>query len=135
MDKQRWLVTGASGQLGGHLLRQLARGTEPDDLLGLTRAPGDLASGVRAVSADLDDPDALRHAITEFRPSQILHLGAMTSLNDCYAQPEAARRVNVTATRVLAQAAAECGGRLVYASTDMVTPTVASIPTAAMPMP
>lgn len=106
--------------MGGHLLRQLARETEPDDLLGLTRAPGDVASGVRAASVDLDDSDALRHAITESRPSHILHVGAMTAVGDCYAQPEAARRVNVAATRVLAEAAAEYGGRLVYTSTDMV---------------
>ena len=120
MAKQRWLVTGASGQLGGYLLRQLAREVDSSDLLGLTRPGKEVADDTRAARVDLDDSDALRATIAEFRPEFVLHVGAMTSVNDCYAQPEAARRVNVAATRVLAEAMAECGGRLVYTSTDMV---------------
>ena len=120
MMRQRWLVTGASGQLGGHLLRQLAREADSSNLLGLAPKGKDLAGGARAARVDLDDSDALRHAITEFRPDFVLHVGAMTAVGECYTQPEAARRVNVAATRMLAEATAEYGGRLVYSSTDMV---------------
>jgi dTDP-4-dehydrorhamnose reductase len=120
MGKQRWLVTGASGQLGGHLLRLLAREVDSSNLLGLTRRGTELAVGARAARADLADSDALRATIAEFRPDIVLHVGAMTAVDDCYTQPDAARRANVVATRVLAEATAECGGRLVYSSTDMV---------------
>jgi dTDP-4-dehydrorhamnose reductase len=120
MGKRRWLVTGAAGQLGGYLLRQLQGEVDSSDVLALTRAGSDLAGNVRAARVDLGDGDAVRRIVAEFRPDYVLHVGAMTSVADCYAQPAVARRVNVTATRVLAEATVACGGRLVYSSTDMV---------------
>ena len=38
-DNERWLVTGASGQLGGHLLRQLKRDKVDKTVLALAGAP------------------------------------------------------------------------------------------------
>ena len=37
MAGERWLVTGAARQLGGHLLRQLVREVHSSELLGVTR--------------------------------------------------------------------------------------------------
>jgi dTDP-4-dehydrorhamnose reductase len=102
------------------LLRQLAREVDSSGLLGLTRGRAETAGNARAARVDLGDADALRRTIAEFRPDYVVHVGAMTAVSECYAHPESARRVNVTATRVLAEAMAECGGRLVYSSTDMV---------------
>ena len=120
MSENRWLITGASGQLGGHVLEQLAQQQPAPTILALAgqgevNAPDD---AVRRV--DLRDEPGLRACVADFRPTHILHLGAMTAVGDAYANPEDANRINTIATSVLAESAAECGARFVFSSTDMV---------------
>jgi dTDP-4-dehydrorhamnose reductase len=69
---------------------------------------------------DLADHDAVRAAVARFRPTHIVHAGALTAVGDCCADPSRAAQVNTVATGVLADAAAAIGARLVFASTDMV---------------
>jgi len=120
MMRLRWLVTGATGQLGGHVIRRLVREPAAGTILALSRRRFDGPSNVQAASADLADEQHLRSLVADFRPTNIVHTAAMTALNDCCARPADAERVNTHATRVLAEAAAECGAHLVFTSTDMV---------------
>lgn len=113
----RWLITGATGQLGGHVVHQLVA-SGATEVLALTGRQDVALPGVRTCRVDLADADALAGACARFRPTHVLHLGAMTAVGDCHARPADAERVNVTGTRVLADTTA--GGRLVFASTDMV---------------
>ena len=46
MGARRWLVTGASGQLAGYVLRQLAGEGDSSGLRGLTREGKELVVGV-----------------------------------------------------------------------------------------
>lgn len=142
---ERWLITGASGQLGGHVLRLLfGTGRPPAETTpvggmavlalagrGAVRSPG---GEVRRV--DLADLDALRATVCDFRPTHVLHLGAMTGVADAFSRPDEARRINTEATCVLAEATMSVGRagfqpargtgpmpavpRFVLASTDMV---------------
>ena len=118
MSAQRWLITGASGQLGSHVVRQLATEGRGVTILALARQPDVGTEGVAVRQAELADLDALYAAVTEFKPTHVAHLGAMTAVGDCHRQPAVAERVNIEATRVLAVAAA--GARFVFSSTDMV---------------
>jgi dTDP-4-dehydrorhamnose reductase len=120
MSGQRWLVTGASGQLGGHVVRQLAREVTGTDVLALVRRNECGTAGVQTARVDLADHSSLRRCVAGLCPSHVVHLGAMTGVGDCCAHPEAATCVNADATRVLAEAARDCGARLVFSSTDMV---------------
>ncbi|MFQ5805488.1 MAG: SDR family oxidoreductase [Phycisphaerae bacterium] len=120
MAAQRWLVTGASGQLGGHVVRQLARETAGADILALALRSEVGTAGVRVARTDFADLDGLGKCVAEFRPTHIVHTGAVTAVGDCCARPEAATRVNTDATCVLAETAAGCQARLVFISTDMV---------------
>ncbi len=118
MSDQRWLITGASGQLGGHLLAVLAARGAP--LLALVgRGPLGIP-GVAALRIDLRDATALRECVAKFRPTHVIHAGAMTAVADACARPAEAAQVNTQATVVLAEATEQCGGRLVFCSTDMV---------------
>lgn len=54
------LVTGATGNVGAEVLRQLAEGGHP--VRGLTRRPPDRAGPVELVAGDLTRPDSLRAA-------------------------------------------------------------------------
>lgn len=115
----RWLLTGASGQLGGHILQQLVAGGGEKAFLALhgrSGAPG----AAQAASIDLSDDAALRSAVRAFRPTHVLHVAALSAVGECHARPDAARRINVLATAALAEEAERVAARLIYTSTDMV---------------
>lgn len=118
MPTERWLVTGASGQLGSHLVRQLVRAGDP--VLAVARGGDCGTPGVPTRAIDLADLDQMRSAVLEFRPTRVVHAGAMSAVADCLADPTRAEQCNVAATRALAEAAHAVGARLVFTSTDMV---------------
>jgi dTDP-4-dehydrorhamnose reductase len=114
----RLLLTGASGQLGAYLLRELAAaGMEVTAWSGARR--GELF-GVPLQPVDLADGDAIAAAFRQARPEAILHAAAVASVAECHRGPERARRVNVGGTAALAELAAAAGARLVLVSTDLV---------------
>jgi dTDP-4-dehydrorhamnose reductase len=117
---QRWLVTGASGQLGGHILCQLAERRPVPAILALAGHGEVTATGAEVRRIDLRDAAALRQIALAFRPTHIVHVAALTSVAEARARPADAEQINVHATRVLAQAATACAARLVFSSTDMV---------------
>lgn len=116
----RWLVSGASGQLGSHVVRQLTRDASDEPVCALVGQNTVGTAGVEVQCVDLADASALRRVTRAFRPTHILHLGAMTAVGDCHARPAAAEELNVGATQALAEAATDVHARLVFSSTDMV---------------
>ncbi len=120
MLAERWLVTGASGQLGGHVVAQLVRDARSPDVLALTgRSPCGIENAAKQ-PIDLADDDAIREAVRAFRPTHVVHLAAVTGVGVSRDDPQHAARVNTHATRTLAEVAADVGARLVFSSTDMV---------------
>jgi GDP-4-dehydro-6-deoxy-D-mannose reductase len=115
--RRRVLVTGASGFVGGHLLRHLA--LEGRSVSGVSRR-GDAARGIR--SADIRDRDALVEACRASEPDAIVHLAARTYLPEVLADPESACDVNVVGTLALLEAAASAapGARVLLVSTCVV---------------
>jgi dTDP-4-dehydrorhamnose reductase len=114
------MVTGASGQLGGHVLQQLCRQRLADRVVALA-GHGDVVScGAAVQRADLGDADGLRDCLGHARPTHLLHLGGITSVAAAFDKYEEARRVNVGSTQVFTAYAAATGARLLLASTDMV---------------
>jgi nucleoside-diphosphate-sugar epimerase len=65
---RRALVVGASGITGSALVEQLVR--EGWDVAALSRRPA-AAAGIRAVAADLRDPDGLSRALADERPTHV----------------------------------------------------------------
>jgi dTDP-4-dehydrorhamnose reductase len=120
MPVERWLITGASGQLGSHVVRLLSRDDVRAAILALTGRQDRGTSGVPAQAIDLADHTALHACAMAFRPTHVVHLGAMTAVGECLTRPEDAERINTGATRVLSKASAAVGARLVFSSTDMV---------------
>jgi uncharacterized protein YbjT (DUF2867 family) len=57
------VVAGATGNVGGEIVRALAAAGAPVRALVRSTAPADLPAGVRAVAGDLDRPDSLRAAL------------------------------------------------------------------------
>ncbi|MFT4656026.1 MAG: dTDP-4-dehydrorhamnose reductase [Ilumatobacter sp.] len=91
------LVTGASGFLGRHLVRGPA--TEGWELIAPTSRAMDITDRANTIDT-----------ITGWKPSVVVHL----------AYRKGDRRVIVEGSRHVAEAATECGARLVHMSTDAV---------------
>ncbi len=120
MPAERWLITGASGQLGSHVVRQLSLDDSVGALLALAGQREVGTPGVTVQRVALAAHDELRACVREFRPTYVVHLGSLTAVGECFNRPLDAAEINIGATRALAEAAADAGARLVYSSTDMV---------------
>ncbi len=114
----RWCVTGASGQLGSVLVRQLCVAGE--DVVALSRRRSVRIAGVQTLGLDITDADATWRVLAEARPTVVVHLAAVTSVGEAVADPSRAERVNVVATRTLVEQARRAQARFVYTSTDLV---------------
>ena len=100
-------ITGANGLIGSYLV-QTAPQSAPDwQLQPLTRG-----------QLDLLDFAAVRRQFDQDKPQAIIHCAAITVVSDAQKNPELARRVNVEATRVLAELASDIP--FVFFSTDLV---------------
>jgi dTDP-4-dehydrorhamnose reductase len=120
MSHERWIITGASGQLGSHVLYQLHPDDDATDICAWTRNGPVLRTRATTRRVDLADPAQIRHAVADWQPTHVLHLGALTAVGDCFRDPDRAERINVRGTATLAEAARNAGARLVFCSTDMV---------------
>jgi dTDP-4-dehydrorhamnose reductase len=108
---RRWLITGASGLLGPYLGDAIrANGT----VITTAREAGDLR-------CDLTDRDAVQTMIDRAAPDVVIHAAAMTDVDRCEREVEAAYAANCNACAHLAQTL-PLGAQLVVISTDQVYP-------------
>ncbi len=103
---QRFLVTGASGQVGGELLHTLAP-------FGKVIAP------LRA-DMDLANPDSVRAFVRDARPDWIVSAGAYTAVDKAESEPELAYAINRDAVAVMGTEAKALGASVLHFSTDYV---------------
>ncbi|EHY54193.1 hypothetical protein HRR83_008233 [Exophiala dermatitidis] len=110
------LVTGASGFLGRQVYKAFTDAGWQTTGTGFSRAAG----SIRKV--DIQDADAVERLFDEVKPQVVVHCAADRQPDSCTKNPEAAYRLNVTATQHIATAAARHGSFLIYISTDYVFP-------------
>ena len=104
------LLLGPNGQVGWELRRALST-------LGQVRTAGLEQADHRL---DLTDEEALRGLIARSRPDLLVNAAAWTAVDRAEEEPEAARRINAEAVRVLGEAAAAIGSPVLHYSTDYV---------------
>lgn len=105
--KPRVLITGAAGLIGGYLVRTAARWAPQWEVHGLTRA-----------EADLTDPALVKELWRHHHPQLVVHGAALSRTGACEQNPALARRINVEATRYLADLARDIP--FVFLSSDQV---------------
>lgn len=143
MSPHRYLVTGAAGFIGSHLVEALLGRGEAvvglDDLSTGRRANLQAAFAARRsgapeplfIEADIRDADAVRRAMTGV--THVLHQAALGSVPRSVEDPWTTHEVNATGTLGLLLAAREAGvRRFVYASSSSVygdSPTLPKIET------
>lgn len=101
------LVTGATGQLGWDVMKELekrgidCRGTGSKDL-------------------DITDRDAVMQYIGTYRPDAVIHCAAYTAVDKAEDEPEICRKVNADGTSYIAEACKMVDAKMIYISTDYI---------------
>lgn len=86
------VVTGAGGLIGSYLVKTASRWAPMWRVVGLTRRDVDLADAAR-----------VRDLWRTLNPHVVIHCAALGRTKDCEQDPDRARRINVEATRYLAE--------------------------------
>src|SRR5919204_955543 len=100
------LVTGATGQLGGAIVREFG---ETYDVVAPTRRQLDVADGQTVIET-----------VRRLQPSVIINCAAYNDVDRAEDDPVTSLKVNAFAVRLLAEGASGCGATLVHYSTDFV---------------
>ena len=121
------LVTGVGGQLGHDVMNELAsRGYEG---IGTDLAKeysgmqdGTPVTAMPYLPLDITDRESVMRLVTELAPDAIVHCAAWTAVDLAEDEDKRAlvKAVNVDGTKNMADAAAACGSKIVYLSTDYV---------------
>ncbi|AFQ45993.1 dTDP-4-dehydrorhamnose reductase [Desulfosporosinus meridiei] len=101
------LVTGAKGQLGIDVVRELER-------------RGHIALGVDIDELDITDSAAVKKVITEADPEGVIHCAAWTEVDAAEDNAEKCRLVNATGTKNIVRVCKELDIKKIYISTDYV---------------
>ena len=127
--RQRILVTGAGGSVGGELVRQLA-GCQPAQLslvdhaeYGLFRVEAEVRDlfprvPITLCLADVSRRVDMQRAVRDARPTVVFHAAAYKHVTLAEHAVVAAARTNVLGTIEVVRAAKACGARFVFISTD-----------------
>lgn len=106
---KKWLVLGASGQLGQEWCAFLER--EKREYRGYSRK-----------QLDITDKKQVQRALKNVRPDVVINTAAYTKVDQAEDEKELAERVNVVAAGELARICADAGSLLIHYSTDYVFP-------------
>ncbi|MDO9536208.1 MAG: dTDP-4-dehydrorhamnose reductase [Bacillota bacterium] len=104
----RVLVTGAGGMLGRSFALYLSRHESWVNFLS------------HRSKMDVTDSTAIQNGFNHSQPDVVIHLAALTDVDLCQKEPDAAYLTNYLGTWFVAQACAQRNITMVYLSTDMV---------------
>ena len=114
----KFLVTGAAGQLGKDVVRELdSRGYE---VIGSGTKKREVSE--RYVQMDITDAGGVMAVLERLKPDIVIHCAAWTAVDlaeDADKQAKV-RAINVDGTSYIAKSCAKLGAKLVYISTDYV---------------
>ncbi len=112
----KFLVTGSAGLVGNQVVNDLV---EKDETVYSTYHNTKLEFGI-PTQMDLEQPDKIENIVEKIKPDSIIHLAAMTNVDECEKEKDLAMKINAKATEFLAKQAAKNNSFFVYVSTDYV---------------
>ncbi|MGQ9806845.1 MAG: SDR family oxidoreductase [Chlorobiales bacterium] len=118
------LLTGANGLLGGNCFARLASNPIVQCLATFHDAsftiPEKFTNGHDAFALDLTDNTAVWNILSTLQPNIIIHTAAQTETAFCEWNRNAAKSLNIDATKTLATLAEMFDARFIFISTDLV---------------
>ena len=103
------LVTGAKGQLGYDIVKELNKRNV-------------LHKGIDFDDCDITNKKAVFATIEEYVPTAVIHCAAYTAVDKAEDEPELCRKINEDGTRNIALACKQVDAKMIYISTDYVFP-------------
>jgi len=103
----RVLVTGAKGQLGYDVVKELSNRSI-------------LHKGIDIADCDITDKLAVFNTIEAYKPAIVIHCAAYTAVDKAEDEPELCRQINEVGTRNIAQACKHIDAKMIHISTDYV---------------
>lgn len=101
------LVTGATGQLGWDVVKELKKRNIE-------------CCGTGSKELDITDREAVMRFIEDYHPDAVIHCAAYTAVDRAEDEPEKCWDVNVNGTAYVAEACRAIDAKMVYISTDYV---------------
>ena len=112
------LITGGSGVLGQHLNIEAAKENEILTLYNNNVGNSDEFKGIKA---DIINFNLMKEIFSSFKPNVVIHTAAVTNPILLPGQdPKDVFKINVTATKNIAELCKQFNARLIYISTDLV---------------
>jgi dTDP-4-dehydrorhamnose reductase len=112
------LITGSSGMLGTALIDQLLE-SKQFEVEGVAIHKHE-HRGINFHHVDLTDKSLVHDVLSKSRPDLIIHTAAYTDVDACEKEGELAQKVNVDATRYVAEKASQTSCQFIFISTDYV---------------
>jgi len=106
---ERFLITGATGMLGSHLVENLKR-----------KGLGESIFPFSKEELDITDGDSLKKVLYEIKPDVVVNCAAFTDVDACEEEYKRAFKVNALGPRLLARFSNELNFKLVHISTDYI---------------
>ena len=112
------LITGVSGLLGNNLAYYFK---DKYDILGLYNSTSVNIDGIYTGKCDLIYPENVNSIISEYKPQIIIHCASLTNVDECEADKNATKKINVFATKNIVDLVINDEDvKLIYISTDSV---------------
>ena len=114
---KKLLITGASGFLGWYLC-QIAQ--EKYSVYGTYFSHQIEIPGAKTVNVNLTDENQLRQVFQDIQPTAVIHTAALSQPNFCQTHPQESHKINVIASKNIAELCADASIPCVFTSTDLV---------------
>src|SRR5437016_1779405 len=115
---KRVLITGSNGLLGQNLVELLSNSPSYSMLLTSKQESSVFhAEKMQYRQLDIARKQDVHHVVEEFEPEIIVNTAALTNVDQCEQQREAAWRANVTGVENLTHAAKLVGAKMIQIST------------------
>jgi dTDP-4-dehydrorhamnose reductase len=115
--KIRMLLTGVSGLLGNNLAYYFKKKYE---ILGLYNLHPVTIEGINTKKCNLLNSNNINKIISEYNPNIIIHCASLTNIDKCEVDKNAAKNLNILATKYITKATIDNDLKLIFISTDSV---------------
>ncbi len=114
---KKLLITGGSGFLGWHLC-QIAK--QEYSVYSTYFSHHIEIPGINTLSANLTEWNQLKQIFKEIQPTAVIHTAALSQPNFCQTHPQESHKINVTASKNIAELCADASIPCIFTSTDLV---------------